>query len=296
MSKPALILGATGMLGSAVLAEFRELGIESVGTTRDPLNAPVERRADLKVFDVDGGDLTALVAGYGPGDFVINCVGVIKTHIRDSDSRSRRVALEVNSVFPYELAALAEAQQFRVLQIATDCVYSGSEGAYSEDHVHDPHDVYGKTKSLGEIPSNHFLNLRCSIIGLELKDKTSLLEWVLSHKPGDTFNGFTDHLWNGVSTQAFARIAAGVVRTANDLSGTFHVVPADIVSKDSLSRIILSVFDRQGITVDAIQTDHPIDRTLTTQFPDQNARLWADAGYTTIPTVEAMVADLAPAT
>ena len=38
-----------------------------------------------------------------------------------------------------------------ILQIATDCVYSGATGGYTESSSHDALDVYGKTKSLGEV-------------------------------------------------------------------------------------------------------------------------------------------------
>ena len=64
----------------------------------------------------------------------------------------------------------------RVLQIATDCVYSGAQGAYVETDLHDALDVYGKTKSLGECQEPNVYHLRCSIIGPEPKDFKFLIE------------------------------------------------------------------------------------------------------------------------
>jgi dTDP-4-dehydrorhamnose reductase len=44
----------------------------------------------------------------------------------------------------------------KIFQIATDCVFSGSKGNYNEKNLHDAFDVYGKSKSLGEINNKNF--------------------------------------------------------------------------------------------------------------------------------------------
>src|SRR5207244_6584362 len=109
-----------------------------------------------------------------------------------------RRAVAVNSLFPYALSDVAEAAGARVLQIATDCVFSGREGSYREDSPHDPLDVYGKTKSLGEVQAPHFLNLRCSIVGPEIRGFRSLLCWFLAQPRNARLRGFVNHWWNGV--------------------------------------------------------------------------------------------------
>ena len=59
----------------------------------------------------------------------------------------------------------------RIIQIATDCVYDGVNGNYSETDLHNPTDIYGKTKSLGEVPEPDFLNIRCSMIRARNKEQ-----------------------------------------------------------------------------------------------------------------------------
>ena len=44
----------------------------------------------------------------------------------------------------------------KVIQIATDCVFDGLKGNYTEDDKHNAIDVYGKTKSLGEVSADNF--------------------------------------------------------------------------------------------------------------------------------------------
>ena len=292
MPTPIVVLGGTGMLGTAVVRSLLQFGLPVRATARVVDEAPSDIRHHFVPFDAATDDVAALLADLGAGDYVVNCVGIIKPYIHDHDAAERRRAIAINSTLPYEIAEAASAGGFRVIQIATDCVYSGAKGLYDENDLFDPTDVYGKSKSLGEVPSENFLNLRCSVIGPEVKGKTSLLEWVLAHEPGSTFSGYTDHLWNGLTGQAFGRVAAGIITTGHELSGTFHVVPSGIVSKDELSRTILAAYGRTDVTVTPTATGHSIDRTLATVFPDVNARLWHDAGYTTIPTVEHMVYDL----
>ncbi|MEB0201773.1 SDR family oxidoreductase [Cryobacterium sp. 5I3] len=293
MASRVLVLGGTGMLGNAVIGAFSERGLAVTATTRDVSTLPADRRSIFVPFDVTVDRLDEVLSGYGRDDYVINCIGVIKHHIDDRNAAHRRNAILINSEFPYALDELARRQGFRVVQIATDCVYSGTMGFYDETSPHDPTDVYGKTKSLGEVPSSQMLNLRCSIIGPENKNGKSLLEWVLAHDGGSTFDGYTDHLWNGVTAQAFGRVAAGIVLTKNQLAGTFHLVPADVVDKRTLSELILDAYGKRDISVRATATGHAVDRTLATTFPETNARLWDDGGYGTIPTIKFMVGDLA---
>lgn len=206
-------------------------------------------------------------------DIVINCIGLIKPKIKHPID-----AILVNARFPYMLP-------HNTIQIATDCVYSGLKGNYVESDLHDATDVYGKTKSLGEAP--HIKNLRCSIIGPEVKNHISLLDWFLAQKEA---NGFTNHLWNGVTTYHFAKIAQGVVREGIELPQLQHIVPADKVTKAELLRIIAKAY-KKDIKVTDVEAE-PIDRTLSTENPELNKELWQVAGYSEPPTIEQMVEEL----
>lgn len=137
-----LVLGATGMLGSAVANAF-------VGSKFDVLTA--SRTSGLR-FDAESLEVGSLFksAELASGDFVINCVGLTKSRIDETSLASRSSAVRLNVDFPAELARIAEASGVKVIQVATDCVFSGRIGSYSESSPHDPLDVYGKTKSLGK--------------------------------------------------------------------------------------------------------------------------------------------------
>ena len=283
MSK-VLILGGTGMLGHAVLKEFREFDGDVEFTSRSGSGIP---------FDVLNDPVEGLSKHVRSGDYIVNCLGITKPHINDDSQEDVAKARLVNSLFPAELAAVAEQTGAKVIQIATDCVFSGRNGHYLETDTHDAEDVYGKSKSLGEVVSKNMMHIRVSTIGRELGRRTLLLEWVLAHPQGATIPGFTDHFWNGVTTNHFAKVVRGVIDNDGFESGISHLVPANELSKAHLVRQIASAFGRYDLNIKDTDSGKPINRTLSTTNPDFNSQLWLGAGYPEIPTIEQLIAEIA---
>ena len=182
-----------------------------------------------------------------------------------------------------------------MLQIATDCVYSGRTGNYDESAPHDPLDIYGKTKSLGEARSSNVHHLRCSIVGPEGegRPKDSLLEWFLGQPSGATVKGFTNHRWNGITTLAFARICHGIMSQGIDLLQMQHVVPLSPVTKLDLLHVFAECYSRPDIQVQAAGAPMAVDRTLATEQFNINRNLWLAAGYAPRPPIAELVAELA---
>jgi len=286
------ILGATGMLGATVARYAMARGRDVVMTARDLNRLPADFRRCAIEFDAMTGDLDAVLREADEGDLVVNCVGVIKHLMRDECAADRQRAIQINSLFPYTLAERASAVGARVLQIATDCVYSGFRGGYGESDPHDAIDVYGRSKSLGEVPSSSVMHLRASIIGPEIDTAISLQGWVLGHGPNEVLTGYADHRWNGVTTLAFAKIALAIMDGAF-VPGVSHLVPADLVTKAGLCQLILDAHGRDDVIVRTGQSAMAIDRTLRTENPTLNSGLWASAGYDRVPTIAEMVREAA---
>ena len=170
------------------------------------------------------------------------------------------------------LAKFSEKNNIKIIQIATDCVFSGVEGQYTENSLHDSIDVYGKTKSLGEVYSKNLLNIRCSIIGPEKYRKDYLLEWVINHPKGSVLNGYSHHNWNGVTTLQFAKICKAVIENDNfnDLlneSSIYHLVPNSKVTKYELLNLINKTFSRH-LVISKLENENIVDRTLETIYPN----------------------------
>lgn len=292
-----MVLGASGMLGSMVLSWLgRDASLALTATARDGAHFPgIQTLANCQVRELDAegateAELIELLRGQA---WVVNCIGVIKPYIKDDNPAQTQRALRVNALFPHLLARAAEATGARVLQIATDCVYSGQKGAYLEADLHDALDVYGKSKSLGEVHSPQVHHLRCSIIGPEPKCHVSLLDWFLGQPQGGSVNGFTNHDWNGVTTLHFGKVCHGILKAGLQLPRLLHVVPAGTITKADLLKAFAEAYGRADITINPVEAATVVDRTLGTQQAGLNAAVWRAAGYDAPPSVQQMVREMA---
>jgi dTDP-4-dehydrorhamnose reductase len=273
-----LVIGSTGMLGSAVtkfLASSNHKVIESntSGTSLISSNPCIK-------FDISKNSAEELLNLTSvPIDYIVNCSGVIKHKIDESDVESISNAKRINSDFPRELAIISSESALKIIQIATDCVYSGGSGLYDEESAHDATDIYGVTKSKGEVVFDNVMFLRCSVIGIEVKSHISLMGWILNQPTGSRVNGYLNHLWNGITTLHFAKIVVGIISTNAFKSGTYHVVPSDSASKFEIIKMVCKSFAREDILVEKFLTKTAVDRRLTTKFPEVNRDLWLNAGY-----------------
>lgn len=289
------VLGATGMLGSMVLDVLDESGdFELTATLRGDRPLAWSSRVTSIPLEAVGPSPAGLARALEGCAWAINCIGVIKHHMDNRVPETIERAIQVNALFPHALAKAAAAVGCSVLQIATDCVYSGDRGAYRETDPHDALDAYGKSKSLGEVRAPMMHHLRCSIIGPEQgTDRRSLLEWFLKHPDGAKVAGYTNHLWNGVTTLHFARICQGILRENSTLPHLAHVVPADVLSKGALLHEFRKAFRREDLEIDPVPASQAVDRSLATVDDELNRGLWAAAGYGAPPTLPHMVEELA---
>lgn len=279
--KKILILGASGMLGSIVFKYFHQKKLFlTKGTLRD-INDFSSKTSLMFPFSINGNivpQMHSIIQKFDP-DYIINCIGIINKHCRDNDPVGIQNAIKINSSFPWELSAFFSkySQKTRIIQIGTDCVFSGSQGGYSEDSMHDAIDVYGKTKSLGEVISNNLLNIRCSIIGPELKNKKGLLEWFLSQTPNSTVTGYAHHKWNGVTTLQFAQYCEELIvnNQVNEYlkrTNKVHYCPNESITKYMLLQKFQDVFKTNYRIEFVDNIGIPINRTLISKYstPENN--------------------------
>ena len=280
------MLGATGMLGSACMEVMsHDSKIDLIGTARTASN-------QLLKFDARVDSIATLLEVNKP-NWIINCIGVIKQKIDEIDQTSIDNTLLINRIYPYQIANAVAGSKTKVIQIATDCVFNGKAGDYSEESPHDAFDLYGKSKSRGEVVSPEFLNLLVSIIGKEIESTYSLVSWFLSQKIGAEIDGYLNHFWNGITTRTFARIVSGIILKEEFECGTFHIIPADQISKYELLKLLGKHFNRQDISIRQINAPTYVNRTLRTTSMNFNTALWRSAGYKEIPTIEELVEELA---
>lgn len=271
-----LVLGVTGMLGSAVFKTFSSSSEHEVwGTLRSagglqyfPAANYGRLLAGVDVLDQDS--LVAVLAKVRP-DVVINCVGLIK---QLADANDPLTALPVNAMLPHRLARLCALSDARLIQISTDCVFSGQTGGYLESHVSDASDLYGKSKYIGELHDvPNAVTLRTSIIGHELNSSHSLVDWFLSQQ-GST-RGFSKAIFSGLPTVELARVMKDFVIPHPELNGLYHV-SADPIAKLDLLKLIASQYGKSiEIRPDAaLVIDRSLNSERFTQATGYKAPTW----------------------
>ncbi|MDR4484162.1 MAG: SDR family oxidoreductase [Nitrospirales bacterium] len=259
-----LVLGASGMLGNAVLRLFgKSPGYQAFGSVRSdsalrllPGNLHSGVIAGVDVGNID--NLSRLFAFVHP-DVVINCIGLVKQLAEADDPVS---AISINALLPHRLARLCEVAGARLVHVGTDCVFSGAKGMYIEADVSDAKDLYGRSKYLGEVDYPHAITLRTSIIGHELVGAHSLVGWFLSQK--DSVKGFQRAIFSGLPTVEIARIIRDHVLSHPELHGLYHVSAAPINKFDLLTLVA----KQYGKSIEILRDESfVIDRSLdSTRF------------------------------
>jgi dTDP-4-dehydrorhamnose reductase len=255
-----LILGATGMLGSHLTKHFQDRCETLTGV--DATHWPE--------FELELSKTTA--------PFIVNAIGFVKQRTHQGTIATQ---IEINALFPHRLAHYCKQTGRQLIHFSTDCVFSGRTGQYSETDFVDPVDVYGQTKALGEVISDHAITLRTSFIGLQTDRKDSLIEWFLAQK--GPILGYKKAIYSGLTIYELARIVDLIVSQRARRHGLYHVSAAPISKYELLSMLCKKL--SLDVTISADET-FVCDRSMKSE------RFQTDFNYSP-PTWDDMLSELA---
>lgn len=221
-----------------------EYALDIIGTVRTtgPLAAYVTGpQMERLVPGVDAYDFRTIescVERIAP-DVLINCIGLIR---QLPEGQQPLPCIEINARFPHLLVKLCAQRNIRLIHYSTDCVFNGKKGApYTEDDSPSATDIYGLSKYLGEVREAPALTIRTSIIGHELRNGSSLVEWFLAQK--GAVKGYTNALYTGLPAAEHARVLAEYILPNAALNGLYHVASAPI-SKYELLRLLAAAYHK----------------------------------------------------
>ncbi len=277
-----LILGGSGMLGHQLLGCLQPCHEVKV-TLRQHLGYYSAHRmfhegnsfgsVDVRSFE----RVQHIVREFGP-DVVINAIGIVKQR---ASAKEIIPSLEINALLPHLLAQLCLAVDARLIHFSTDCVFSGRKGSYVESDPSDAEDIYGRTKYLGEVHEENCLTLRTSIIGRELSNHGSLLDWFLE-QTGE-IKGFRGAIYTGFTTLEMSRIVQRLITDYPKASGVYHV-SSEPISKYELLLLIREAFGHRVNIVpdDEFHCDRSLDssrfREEFSYFPPTWSEMMRETG------------------
>jgi dTDP-4-dehydrorhamnose reductase len=240
-----IIFGTTGMLGNYVYRYF------------------IRNYSNIRIikgeFRIDKNSLCTLQKYIESNNIsnntcIINCIGAIP-------QRNPSDYWIVNSVFPQLLSNICMNLNIQMIQPSTDCVFNGMKGMYIETDIHDENNEYGISKSLGE-PINCTV-IRTSIIGKEILNKKSFLEWVYTNNAN--VDGWTNHLWNGITCLQWCKIIDIIIQKNIFWKGVRHIFSPKSYSKYEIICIIKNIYNLSG-NIKPVESEYKIDKTLSTIY------------------------------
>ena len=253
-----LVMGANGMIGHRIWLAAQER-FETWGTLRTAsAGKPWASLFDSPrvIEGVPPDDPASIAAAFEVArpDVVINAIGLIKQREIGSDTGA---AFTANSFLPHYLRDRADASGAKLVQISTDCVFTGNQGGYTESDSPDALDVYGLTKRLGEVTQAPHLTIRTSALGRSLSGTDGLLEWFLNAPAAVT--GYRRAVFSGLTTPTLAETILDLVERHADLTGLFHIASEPINKYELLVRVARAL----GHSMEITPADLPvIDRSL----------------------------------
>jgi dTDP-4-dehydrorhamnose reductase len=236
-----LVLGATGMLGHKLVQRLGAAGFLVTAAIRSgeipnrPADRAALRQAEQILTGVDVLEDKALsnaISAAAP-DVVVNAVGVIKQLEVVKDPIS---TIATNSLLPHRVAKICAARGAKLIHFSTDCVFAGREGPFREDSRTDAEDIYGRSKLLGEVGGPGALTIRSSIVGRELRGRSSLIEWFILQR-GNRVTGFAGALYTGLTTEVMSDLVGKLITDHPDLDGIWHVASMPISKYELLALV-----------------------------------------------------------
>jgi len=233
-----LVFGSEGLLGSHLCALYKLNGIS---------------HSECDITDVISTYKT--IKKYMPITTVINCAGIVPRHPNQNN------IFRSNALGPKNLQIVCDELGVKLIQISTDCVFTGNHGPYSEKAIPNPPDNYGLSKYLGEVEAPH-LTIRTSFVGWPDPKGRGLLAWFYEQ---ESINGYAQYLWSGLTTTELSSI---IMQCALDPDGTspaglFHVA-GECINKYMLLNTVNEIYGWNKLIT---PVDNPVvNRMLTSNY------------------------------
>jgi dTDP-4-dehydrorhamnose reductase len=257
-----LVIGSSGLVGSALVREAQSRELEVVGTYHT--NQP---EFDIELFQLDLRDeeqVRDVLLGTNP-DAVVNCAAM--TDVDNCEEMKDRAGL-VNGEAPGIIAEICARLNISFVQLSTDYVFDGqTENQYIESHNPNPIQVYGETKLQGErvVKDTNPEALICRLSFVYGRHgATDELEgfpaWVVKRvRSAETVPLFTDQ--NITPTRAGHAADSILALLDSQEEGIFHVASRDCVTPYAFGKLIVKQIDQGMIKLLEKSSRSDVSRT-----------------------------------
>ncbi len=218
-----LVIGATGLLGQALMGELRRRKFTSAGLAR--------KGADIAADITDDAGISALIAELSPG-IVINIAALIDVGACERDPDR---AAGINGHAVGIIAKACRKSESKLVQISTDHFYTG-DGSATHDEAAPVTllNEYARSKHAGETcagDNDDALIIRTNFTGWRgVPNAPTFLEWAVSAiRAGEEMTAFEDFYTSTLDAPSCARAIVDLAESG--LSGLVNLGARDVASK-----------------------------------------------------------------
>ena len=237
-----LILGLSGMLGHKLFSYLQKQNTyELYATTTTDFeiehpNFKIVNKKNIFFSKTQNIDFLKKIFKDIKPDLVINCIAILKESFFDLNPLK---FVEINTIFPLKISELSKIFGFRFIHFSTDILYADTNKLSCENDKITLEGPYAASKFLGEVKNNNSLTIRTSIIGHQLNNKNSLVEWFLSYE-GETVNGYSNVIYSGLPTTEISKIIHEKIIPNVNLKGIINI-SSNPISKFELLRKLKNI-------------------------------------------------------
>lgn len=222
-AKKILILGASGMLGQAMVNEFRVQGNDVLGVARNG--------TDLSLDISQSGQLLTILH-HVDADIIINSVAIVSlAECQNNPANAYKVNAEPSKV----IAEYCQNNQKKYVYISTDHFFTGTdERKNSETDNTVLCNEYAKTKYQGELYSltnEKALVVRTNIVGFRnRKVAPTFAEWAIGAlMNGENITAFNDYYTSSIDVRCFSKCLVEILE--KNVCGILNLASSQVSSK-----------------------------------------------------------------
>jgi dTDP-4-dehydrorhamnose reductase len=249
MSK-ALILGASGQVGQALIRELEGRGWAWEGSYHE------HAEVDPRLFKLDLQDLEGVhreILARTPGCVFLPSGWTWVDGCEDDPERARRV----NALAPERAADACAALGIPLVFYSTEYVFGENGGPYDENRSTGPLGVYGASKLEGE---DRVMNswpgalvLRTTVVyGPEPQEKNFVYQLIRNLRAGKRMQAPVDQLSSPTYNRDLAR--ASVELALKGLAGIWNAAGSGVIGRYDFALLAARTFGLDGSLIDPVRT------------------------------------------
>ena len=244
----ALVVGGSGLLGSALMTEFAAGGTTAAGTFCD------NQRASLVRLDLnDTGAIGRLLGELAPR-VVINTAAESNVDLCEREpERSHRANVES----AVNLALGCRKAGARLVSFSSDYVFGSERGPYDDGHTPAPMNTYGRHKleaehAVAEALADHLVVRVCNLYGYHPGGKNFVMGLLARLRAGEPLRVPLDQ-W-GSPTLVSDLASAVTVAAFSELRGTVHMAGPDNLDRLSFATRAAELLGFKDAGVEGVRT------------------------------------------